>query len=248
MGFVVDVFKVMLVDTATNEVIATSVLQDAQIQRQLQSQEIRTGVGNALYGELYYNPSVTISLTHTFFEYKWIARTLGQTITTGAGTAWSFLSNYTVDATSKVTLTNAPLAATDVYVQNASGANVTGFTLTTDVLDFTAATPAVAQNDVLSITYQYSSDPLTQTIEFDDSVFGKGCKMILETVEIDGGGTPLFRIQYEYTNAIPDGQFTLNTQSQRQATTQQMTFKVVSMATDGTSKVGEVRRIPIAAS
>lgn len=246
MGFVIDVFKVMLVDSTTNEVIATSVLQDAQIQRQLQSQEIRTGVGNALYGELYYNPTVTIQLTHTFYEYKWLARTLGQTITTGAGTAWSFLSNYTVDATSKVTLSNAPIAASDVFVQNAAGANVTGFTLTTDTLDFTAATPAVAQSDSLSITYQYSSSAETQTIEFDDSVFGKGCKIVLETVEMDGGGTPLYTVQYEYYNAVPDGQFTLNTQSQRQAVTQQMTFKVVSMATDGSSKVGEVRRIPVA--
>jgi hypothetical protein len=244
MGFVIDVFKVMLIDSTTNEVIATSVLQDAQIQRQLQSQEIRTGVGNALYGELYYNPTVTIQLTHTFYEYKWLARTLGETIKTGAGTAWDFLSSYTVSGSS-VVLPNAPLAVSDVYVQNASGNNVTGFTLSGSTLDFTAATPAVANSDVLSITYQYSSDPQTQTIDFDDSVFGKGCKIVLETVEMDGGGNPLYTIQYEYYNAVPDGQFTLNTQSQRQAVTQQMTFKVVSMATDGSSKVGEVRRIPV---
>jgi hypothetical protein len=242
--FIVDVFKVQILDSATNEVIATSLLQDAQIQRQLQSTEIRTGPGNGLYGELYHDASTTITLTHTNYAYDWLARTLGQTITTGAGTAWDFLSSYTVSGSS-VVLSNTPLASSDVFVKNSSGAKVTGFTLSGSTLDFTAATPSVANNDALDITYQYTSSPQTQIIAFDDSVFGKGQKVILETMEVDGTGNPVNRVQYEYYNVIPDGQFTVNTQSQRQAVTQQMVLKVVNLATNGSTKVGEVRRIPV---
>lgn len=242
--FLVDVFKVQILDNATNDVIATALLQDAQIQRQLQSTEIRTGPGNGLYGELYHDASTTITLTHTNYAYDWLARTLGQTITTGAGTAWDFLSAYSVSG-STVTLANTPIAVGDVIVKNASGNAVTGFTLTGKTLDFTAATPTVASGSTLDITYQYTSSPQTQIISFDDSVFGKGQKIILETMEVDGTGNPVNRIQYEYYNVIPDGQFTVNTQSQRQAVTQQMVLKVVNLATNGSTKVGEVRRIPM---
>jgi hypothetical protein len=240
-GFIFDVFKVQMITSDTNEVFATTTLQNAQIQRQLQETEVRGGVGNKLLAQLYHTPSHTIQLEHTKFAYDWLARQIGSTITTGAGTAWKFLDSYKV-ASAKVSLPETPTAVGDVIVKNASGQPVTGFTLSGKDLDFTAATPKVTDGDELQITYQYSTDPQTQTIVMDDSKFPKGAKLILETLEYDGNNNPLALIQVEYYSVVPDGQFTLNTQAQRQAVTQQMNLKVVSVDGD---VVGEIRRIPV---
>lgn len=83
-GYIFNVFKVLLIDTSTDETIAFTKLQDAQIQRQVQQQEIRGGEGNKLLCVLDNDPSVNLQLTNPQFSYQWLSKQLGTTITTGA--------------------------------------------------------------------------------------------------------------------------------------------------------------------
>lgn len=230
MGLIADVFDVILRDPDTGEVVATTTLTDAQIQAQVQENEVRAGKGNQLIGTLHAQRDFTIQLTDAEFKYDWLAKQLGQDVVTGAGVAYAMPKWYTVSGTpAKITLDKTPNATDNALaIYNAEGKRITGFTVTGNEVDFSSATPSVAENDQVEVrTYKYDTDAATETIVFDASVFAKGLEAVLETWEIDGDEKITHVLQYQFDKAVPDGNFTINTQSQRQAVTQQMTLKVI---------------------
>jgi hypothetical protein len=244
---IADVFDVILRDTATGDVVGTTTLTDAQIQAQVQENDVRAGKGNQLIATLHAQRDITIQLTDAEFKYDWLAKQLGQDVVTGAGVAYAMPKWYTV-ATASITLDNTPNATDNALaIYNSAGKRITGFTVTTDSVDFTAATPTVADGESVEVrTYKYDTDATTESISFDGSVFAKGVECVLETWEIDENEVTTHLIQYQFTNAIPDGNFTFNTQSQKQAVTQQMNLKVVKPS--NSNVVGQSLRIPVVAS
>lgn len=245
MGFIADVFDCILVDPVSGETIATTTLQDAQIQAQVQENDVRGGKGNSLLATLHAQRDLTIQLTDVEFNYGMLAKQLGQDIVTGANIAYAMPKSFTV-ATGKITL-DKPVTTVDsdkgLKIQNASGVDITGFTVTTSSVDFTAAIPTVADGDVVNVlTYKYDTDATTESINFDGAVFAKGMTCILETYEIGGDERITHKIQLVFPSAVMDGNFTFNTQSQKQAVTSQNTLKVLKP--DGTTIVGRSMRIP----
>lgn len=339
MALIADVFDVIIEDN-DGDVIATTTLQQANIDVTVQETEVRGGKGNQLLGVLHSNRDIMINLTDAEFKYEWMAKQLGQDIVTGAGVAYAMpkfftaagvkqISNFLVttgsSSASNLTITLAGVAVTVAvgaadtttavatlirattfagWTTGGAGANVT-FTSSTGGLKttaFAAGTTGVAgtfsnltagtepsitldnavggdsaalkvydelgvlisgadyqlsaQNDVITFTtgvvegdkvevrtYQYATAAGTQTIVFDNAVFATGVKIILETVEIDGDETVTHKIQYQFDKAIPTGAFSLNTQSQRTAASQQFNLKVIKPRT--TTVVGRVLRVPI---
>lgn len=249
MGYIADVFDVLLIDSNTGETIATTTLQDAQIQAQVTENEIRGGKGNALLGTLHAQRDITIQLTDVSFNYPMLAKQLGQDVNTGAQIAYAMPKQYTVSGTT-ITLDN-PVTTVDadngLVIQTTDGKSITGFTVTTSSVDLSAATPSVSDKEVVEVvTYKYDTDATTEEIVFDSAVFAKGMRCVLETYEIAGDETITHKIQFNFPSAVMDGNFTFNTQSAKQAVTNQNTLKVLKP--DGTTIVGSSLRIPIAAS
>lgn len=249
MAFIADVFDVTLIDAASGDVVATTTLQDASIDVKVTENEIRGGQGNVLLGTLHVSRDITISMTDVAFRYDWVAKQLGQDVKTGAGVGYAAPKFYTVTDNSgslEITLDKTPTDVSTLAIYDATGKKIasSGYTLATDKVTFT--TGAAANDQVEVRTYAYTTDPETQTIEFDSSVFAKGLKAILETVEIDGDETITHTLQYQFDSAVPDGNFQIATKSDRTAATQAFGLKVIKPKTS--TVVGRLLRIPYVAA
>ncbi|MDF2791187.1 MAG: hypothetical protein K0S80_4289 [Neobacillus sp.] len=246
MALIADVFDVTLVDVATNDVIATTTLQEANIEVAVSENEVRAGKGNVLIATLKVSRDITISLTDAEFKYDWLAKQLGQDVKTGAGIAFAAPKWYTVvdDAGSlSITLDKTPKSLGSIAIYDKEGKKLTGFTLSGSEVTITAG--AVAGDEVEVRSFQYDTPAETQTIEFDSKVFAKGVKAILETVEIDGDETITHVLQYQFDSAVPDGNFSVSTASERNAATQSFNLKVLKPKTS--TVVGRLLRFPYTA-
>ncbi|WP_226035609.1 hypothetical protein [Aquibacillus saliphilus] len=246
MGFVADVFDVTLIDPVTQDAFASTTLQDANIEFSLESTDITGGQGAQLLGVLHSTRNININLTEVSFKYDWLARQLGTDVTTGTAIAYAKPEFYEV-ATASVTLNKEPNADDHgVIAYTEDGQRITGFTVTGSDVDFTAATPTVADGDTVEIrSYKYDTDATTEIVEFDVAKFPKGVIAVLETVEISGDERITHTIQYQFENSVPDGNITLNTASSREAQTTAMMLRVIKP--QNSTNVGRALRIPIAA-
>ncbi|MFW6002688.1 MAG: hypothetical protein ACOCQD_05045 [archaeon] len=243
---IADVFDVVLQDS-DGDVIATTSLQEANIDVSVQENDVRAGKGNQLIGILHSDRDIAINLTDAEFKYEWLAKQLGQDIKTGAGIGYAMPKFYTATEntdTMEIELDEEPLSTdSGLKIYDADGEEIveaTGYTISGSTVELLEA----AEGDRIEVrTYKYNTDEGTETIEIDNSVFAKGVVCILETLEIDGEENPKNKIQYQFTNALPSGNFTVNTQSERNASTQAFDLRVVTPSTS--TKVGKILRIPI---
>lgn len=237
MGFIADVFDVTLIDPRTNDVFAMTTLQDANIEFELDENEIRGGRGNTLLGVLKTDRDVNISLTEVSFRYDWLARQLGSDVVTGEAVAYARPKFYKVEG-GEITLPNTPLDGSKVAVYSEDGEK-----LDVEVVDNNVTVTGANDGDdveVRSYTYQTSSS--TEQIEFDINKFPKGVIAVLETIEIDGDENITHKIQYQFENAVPDGNATIETASEREATAQEFNLRVIKPKT--TDVIGRALRIP----
>lgn len=244
MSVVADIFKVILIDDSDN-VIGTTTLTDASIDVSVTENDVRGGRANELLGILRSDRNISISLTDTEFRYDWLAMKLGQTITTGAGVAYAMPKWYTaVDNTGsiEVTLDETPVSGT------VKAFDTDGVELTVD----SSANPitissGAADGDLVEIrTYQYATDAATETIEINNTVFPTGMKCVLQTIEVDEDNDKATHyLNYEFTKALPTGNFTITTASERTAQAQSCELRVIKPKTSDV--VGYVRRIPVSA-
>lgn len=246
MAVVADVFDLLLIDK-DGEVIATTTLQEANIEVTVQENDVRGGKGNQLLGVLHADRDIAINCNDINFRYEFLAKQFGQDIKTGAGKAYAMPKWYKVDADLKIVLEHTPSAQGEIVIYNINGQKLTGFTVTDKTVDFTAATPTVQTGDEVEVrTYVYDTPPETKEFTIDNTVFAKGVKAVLETIEIDESTEEVIaKIQYEFFNAIPTGAVTINTASERTAQAQAFNLRVVKPKTS--TEVGVVRRIPLTA-
>lgn len=248
MAVVADVFEVVLVDT-DGDVVGSTTLQDGNIETQVQENDVRAGRGNQLMGVLHSDRDITLNLTDIGFRYEWIAKQLGQPIVTGAGVAYAMPKWYVVvsESTNKViTLDETPDTIDNVAIYDDKGVKLvktTDFTLATNKVTILKAGISAGANVELR-TYTYATDADTQTIEIDNSVFAKGVKAILETVEIDESTEQAtHKLQWQFDNALPSGNFTISTTSAKEASAQAFNLRVVKPK--NSTKVGKSLRIPL---
>src|SRR5690606_37772385 len=99
--------------------------------------------------------------------------------------------------------------------------------------------------DIVEVrTYTYATSASTESIKIDNAVFAKGVKAILETIEIDSTTEKATHLlQWQFPNALPSGNFSVNTTSAREASAQTFNLRVVKPKVG--TVVGETLRIPL---
>ena len=242
MGLIADVFKFMAIDEKDN-VVASATLQDANIEITANTSDVRGGQGNPLIAILHSERDINIPITDVKWDYKYLAMFLGQTIKTGAGVAYSFPEWYEASEENEVvsiTLNETPADGETLSYTAEDGTTVTGAASGKTV---TFATGVKNGDSVLVSAYKYVTSASTENIDFDSNVFAKDFTIILETIELDDDTEPTHRLQYIFDRSKPAGNFNLNTTSERNASTQQMSFRVLKPRTS--TKVGRALRIPI---
>lgn len=247
---VADVFEAVLIDNLTGNTIGSTTLQSGAVEVSVQANDVRGGRGNQLIAVLTSDRDINVNLSDAAFQYDWLAVQLGTNITTGAGVAYTTPAWHTVSGANTITLSPAPIATNDMMrIFDNTGVEITRigaaptvnqYTIAGGVLTFNVAR---ANTQVEIRTYRYTSAAATQTINIDNSRFPGGVTLILETLEINNNLTPTARIQWVFTNALPTGSFTVNTSSERTASAQDFSLRIVKPATSNI--VGQVMRIPI---
>lgn len=238
-GFIADVVEVLLIDN-NGEIFANTTLQEGNIDVTVEENEIRGGRGHQLLATLKTQRDITINLTDAEFKYDWLAMQLGQDITTGAGIAWAMPEICTVSEDLTITLKNTPLAENHgLKVYTTEGESVSYDTITDKTVTLTGVE---AGDKVVARGYKYETDETAQNIEIDNAIFAKGIRAVLEAVEIDDEDRVTHKIQWQFDKCIPDGNFTINTSSERTGSQQTIGLKVVKP--QNSDIVGRVIRIP----
>lgn len=247
---VADVYDAILIDNATGATVGTTTLQSGAVEVSVQANDVRAGKGNQLIAVLTSDRDINVNMSDAEFRYDWLAVQLGTTITTGANVAYAMPKWYTANGSSVVTVSPAPVANNDsmkVYDENgveltrvASAPTVSQYSITGAALTFNAA---LANKPVEVRTYKYNSASNTQTISIDNTKFAKGVTLVLETLEIDENLNEKAKIQWIFTNALPTGSFNVNTTSERTASAQDFTLRIIKPTTSNV--VGQVLRIPL---
>lgn len=248
MGLIADVYLASLVKP-DGSVLATSTLQDGNVDFKVNSTDIKGGRGgNTLY-TVHSGRDITITLNDPEFRYEVLAQQLGNDIVTGAGVAYAMGKFYTVTTASSnkvITLDNAPITSS-LVIYDATGkllALTTDYTVSTNTVTF-IATGINAGDSVEVRSYQYNTDAKTEQIDIDATKFATGVKLILETVEIDVNENPINKIQIQFDTAICDGNFSIQTKSDKSGTMNQMVMKVLKPT--NSDVVGRILRIPVSA-
>ncbi|MDT0160273.1 hypothetical protein [Bacillus sp. AG4(2022)] len=247
MAVIADVFEMILIDN-DGDVIGTTTLQDGNIEVAVQEQDVRGARGNQLLGVLHSDRDINISTNDIQFRFDWMAKQFGQDIVTGAGKAYAMPKWYLVkdnNGTVEIELENTPSTVNEMAIYNEEGKKVTGFSVTDNKVTFVSASPTVAIGDEVEIrTYVYDTPAETQEFKIDNSVFAKGVKAVLETVEVDESEERVtHKLQYEFYKAVPTGNFSINTAAERSAQAQANNLRVVKPRTS--TEVGVVKRIPV---
>lgn len=243
MGLICDVFKAIL--RYEGETIGVGLLQNANIEVQTQNNDLRADRGGNVVAVIHGAKDINITLTTADMNYAILSRILGQNITTGAGIAYHMPITLTASgATPKISLPEVPLATDHrMVVYKADGTKVSTFTVSGSDVTFT--TGVVAGEEVTVAGYRYNTSAQTQTIDINASSFPKDMEVILETLEVTQGEVVTHRIQYQFNKVIPDGNFSINTASERNAVTQDLTLRVLKPF--NSDIMGKVLRIPVSA-
>lgn len=242
MAFIADVFDALLVDNE-GEVFATTTLQSADIEIAVKENEVRGGKGNSLLAVIHSDRDINVKMTDAEFKYEWMARQLGQTIVTGAGKAYAMPKYYTATGESDVSITldETPVIGTLAIYKDGKFIPASQYSLSDKAVTFTSG--VVSGDEIEVRTYQFATSAETQTLAIDNKVFAKGCKLILETIEIDDEEQPTYKVQYVFEKAVPTGNFSVKTAAERTAQAQEFNLRVLKPA--GDNVVGSVVRIPI---
>jgi len=251
---VCDVFDAVMIDNIDGSVAGSTTLQSANIDVAVSEVEVRAGKGNALQATLHVQRDINVDLTDVEWNPEWIAKQLGTSITTGADVAYAMPKWYTcVDLDEEepgtaigFSLDNTPLVSESgltIFDENGKELIVTtDYTITGK--EVTIIDGEVGEKYEVR-TYKYNTPETTQVLTFESDKFAKGVTLVLSTLETDENEANQYEIQYQFTNALPNGSFQINTSSEKQAATQNLKLKIAKPTTS--TVVGKYLRIPLSA-
>ena len=202
------------------------------------SEEIRNGISNSLFSTLNTDKSATVTLGENTFNFDTLALLTGTTIKVGASTGYSDEVELVAGATKNITLPVAPKTGAILTMQ-CKGVDVTG-TLATLEVTFTTG---VAVGDTVKVyPYEIATGATTETVTINASEFPSGGMLVLKTKEVSADKKVIADITIECPNAVPTGEWKLDTTSKVQANEQDIVMKICAYNTDG--DMYRIKRIP----
>lgn len=222
-------------------------LTDASIEVKVNEKEVRGGKGNGLIATLHSGRDITIKMTDPVFRFETLAMQLGQDIVIKEGIGYCMIRYKTVeDKGGKlgITLDKQPLDQTKVelYCKGEKLTETTDYKISGLEVEFT--TGKVKALDKITVNpYAYKSEADSEVIEISSDVFASGGKLVLETIELNEKEIPTARLFYVFENALPTGNFSINSKAEKDASPLAVELKIAKPADD--TKVGYILREPI---
>lgn len=232
--------------------IGSTTLDSASIAFNVDSVDITCGQWATLLTKLYSARRVTISVDEMTWNMDLIKNQLGSTTTTKKVKAVTKPKFYTSAANETIytfTLEETPLA-TDSYltiIDVATGKAVektSGYTIADKVVTLVGASTA---KTYLVKGYFYETASAVEVTSITDNTFPEGVQCILSTVEVNKKQKAVNYVQIHFDNALPDGNFTIDTTSAVGANTSGFTFSV-TRPEGSNGELGRIIKIPISSS
>ena len=250
MGLVADVMNALLV-TPSGVVVGATCLQSADIEVSLDSSDLRCGQGNGLRTILHSSRDINLSLTDVEWRLEYLGMHLGQEIVTQGAEDDAFIAYHmpiwlTAEESGMDVVINLPEEVAEdgegdpifLKVYDEDGVEVVA-THVTDVVTLTD----VDAGDQVRVMFAYETDEGTEKISIEEGKWPGDLMCVLETLEINDSEQVIAKLQYKFFRVRANGNITLNTTSERTASTQEMGLRVLKPETSDV--VGEVIRIPI---
>ncbi|HDK7176608.1 TPA: hypothetical protein PTV31_003226 [Clostridium botulinum] len=115
--FAVSVADAIIRDIKTKQIVMIGkALIDTGLKQAVQNKEVRGGFGNALQYEFSYNKVVSCEISSANFKEEYIAMNNGVPIVNEMAEYWNYSEEHRVKS-KKITLDEAPIAGTNVYVE-----------------------------------------------------------------------------------------------------------------------------------
>lgn len=253
MSLIADIFDLQLL-TDSDELIASTTLESADVEVAVDSQPVVGGKGAALISTLHSARRVDISVSDVLWSWDFVQNQLGKKATTGAVTAMAAPKIYPVvdldgdgaGAVLGLVLDEEPLASGSklTIIKMADGSKLetpAGYTITGKNVTIVGG---VLGDKYMVKGYYYTTDATASTIVIDNTSFAEGVKAILTTIELSNDEKPINIVQIQLDEVLPSGNFTINTTTQRQANATNFTFSAIKPE-DSNSELGRIIRIPI---
>lgn len=244
MALIADCFQVLLIDNVDKKEFASATLEDAGFEITSETTDVEGG--GELVAVLHSPRKENITLKDVRFHFDILAKQLGQDIVIGAGEAYAFPRDYTVETGKTITLAQTPKTTTDLKLTDSAGLPLvvtTDYTITG--AEITIVKEGIAEGDIVKAgSYIFTTSATTETIEINNKKYPNGVTCVLQTLEIAEDEEPLNDIQIVFDKCVFDGSISINTNTKRDAARHDMNLKVLNKIGDDIA--GRIRRIPIA--
>ncbi|MFK3936687.1 hypothetical protein ACI2JA_04115 [Alkalihalobacillus sp. NPDC078783] len=245
MALIADVFEMLVIDK-DGDVLAKDWLTEANITLETAENEVRAGRGNSLYAILHGDKNIEITSNTPEFQLEHLAKHLGTDIVTGAGTAFASTEDHTVtevDGLATITLKKAPLSEKYLSIKGVGGKKIPKANMIVSGKEVQFSSGVEAGDKVRVETYEYATPASTKQVDITIDQFPKNVRIVLTTLKLDRDAQPVSEIQFDYENVKPSANMTINTASERDASAQEATYRV--MLPENSKKLGTIKEIPI---
>lgn len=200
-------------------------LTSANLSNEITQTEVKNGKGNKLFTKINTGKSAKIELSSNVFSFAQVALNSGCDIVTGKGIAYKAPEFMVLDADKKITLVEVPLIETELaFIKD--GEPVIG---TYDDTDNTVLFSTLQEGDKVKVMpYRYETAETATTLTIDTETFAKGGRLILQTYEKDSLQNIVADIQIIAEKVLPEGSWSLNTQSEVQAQDQTISLSILA--------------------
>ena len=223
-----DVFDVAIRDTLTKETLLYSTNNtSASITGSSENLEIRNGAGNALWGKIYYNKSITAEVASNVTSLSTIALLSGSTVSnneTGTTVIKKQIIKVTTD--DEVDLAEKPKDNAEVKIYDKDGKLLTVDSIT----EKKATITGVKQNDVVTVMpyeIEFQAGDY-DVIDIKADEFSESCELVFYGVLRNNKNKVVYEVTIVLPNATPSTDFSLSTTSEMSPSETTISFDALS--------------------
>jgi hypothetical protein len=195
------------------------------IEKTVDTEDIRCGIGAGLSGIVYSNSDMTLAITPAWLNEWLIEYQTGDTFTSGSRNVWVTEDNLlgvTSTTNATVTITGTPVGGI-VKVQDADGKLYTA-TYLTGTVTITSA----SGGKYYSVSYEKAVT--ADMVEFRNDTYPEAVSLILKTVAYDiNTGLKTADLYFEFDRVISYGNLSLSLTLQTNTTNGELTFRVIPL-------------------
>ena len=187
-------------------------MTNSALSAEAEKSEIKNGMENSIWSTLNFGNKLKLSLASNVVDFNKIALLAGNSIVSGAITAYTSAKVYEIDPTaSTITLDKEPIDPTSVQIIDVATDKLidpADYTINTDTINFTGGNTGKVK--VVPFAYNEING---EELVIDAEKFPTAFKVVLKTVYVDENGKVAKDVIIELPKCMPSATWTLGTKT-----------------------------------